>query len=183
MKKFLFVVVLYFNSCLLYGQSGWEADLRVTSEFYIQYTEVNVSMIVDLYYNGNLVSPDSNYEYNWWIMSPNSENPSWHSWTTNYGYNTQGTHTYQDSTEEYAGLFDVKCKVTIPGVGTITSDVIRIPWYSVIADQKKSNLVLFGTVKYWYKGDFKDNNGLGTIYFPRYDPPVFRNAAPGNISE
>ncbi len=59
--------------------------------------------------------------------------------------------------------------------GTIVnSDVIRIPWYSVVPNQKKDNGISFGSVSYWYKGSLKDNSGLSRVYIPRYDPKILQ---------
>ena len=191
MKKILFLIsfiltVLIIDIATIYGQGGWTANLLVYDESYVagslvyptEKSEYNVEMRVDLYDNyGNPVQPGSSYLYNWWRRSPNSSNPSdynWYSWQTNTGDNIQATHTYINSTEPYAGLFDVYCIVTIPDVDTVTSNTIRIPWYRIVPDQKKNNGNSFGSVNYWYKGSFKDNNGLNTIYIPRYDPKVLQ---------
>ncbi len=157
------------------AQSGWSADLHVDHENYIQNTEVNVNMIVDLYdENNNLVQPQSNYKYEFfkkYILEPN---PQWISYGVQWGVNQQGTHTYQDSTQAPEGKFEVKCKITLPGGTIINSDVITIPWFSVIPNQKKQNGSSFGTIDYWYKNDYRDNNGINTIYLPRHSSQVLR---------
>ena len=62
-KLFVFITLSIFNLTQIFGQSGWRADLRVYNESYIQETEVNVNMVVDLYYDDVLVLPQSNYKY------------------------------------------------------------------------------------------------------------------------
>lgn len=184
MKSFLItiLILLFVNIYQLYGQNIWQADLLVESESLLNYKptdpdeldEIDVSMRVDLYYNGVLVTPQSNYKYEFfkkYILVPNS---NWVSYGVQWGINTQGTHTYIDSTQAPEGKFDVYCKITLPDGTIINSDIITIPWYSVVPDQKLSSGTSFGSVKYWYKEDFKDNNGLGTIYIPRYDSKVLQ---------
>jgi len=172
------IVILSFSSIFqLYGQSGWRADLRVLDENYIGGAgnkEVNVNMIVDLYYNDVLILPQSNYKYEFfkkYILLPN---PEWVAYAPKWGDNQQGTHTYQDSTWIPEGKFDVYCKITLPDNTVINSDVITIPWYSVVPDQKLSSGISFGSIKYWYKDTFRNNNGLNTIYIPRYDAKVLQ---------
>ena len=61
MKRILLIIVVITTLVpginQTYGQN-WKADLKVISEFYIQQTEVNVSMIIDLYHDGELIDPE-----------------------------------------------------------------------------------------------------------------------------
>ena len=178
MKPFLITIVLSFiNIFQVYGQSGWISDLRVISENYHvddPRKEMNVVMIADLYFNNVLIDPQSNYKYEFYFSYPLEENPEWVGYLTNpqFGNNIKGTHAYQDSTKIPEGMRDVYCKITLPDNTVVVSDTIRIPWYSVVPDQKLSSGTSFGSIKYWYKGSFKDNDGLDRIYIPRYDPKV-----------
>ena len=102
--------------------------------------------------------------------------PEWTEYSTSpqWGDNTQGTHSYQDSATVPEGKFEVKCKITLENGTIINPDIITIPWYSVLPDQKESNGSSFGSINYWYKGNFKDNNGLNEMYIPRYDRKVLQ---------
>ncbi len=181
MKSLLTIIILLLiaNVDPFKAQTGWVADLRVNEESYIGglgNKEANVNMIADLFYNGELIVPQSNYKYEFfkrYILEPDLDwiefaaSPQW-------GYNQQGTHVYQDSTWSPEGKFEVYCKITLPDNTIVNSDIITIPWYSVVTDQKLIEGTSFGSVKYWYKTNFKDNNGLGTIYIPRYDTKVLQ---------
>ncbi|OGU77365.1 MAG: hypothetical protein A2V93_00120 [Ignavibacteria bacterium RBG_16_34_14] len=50
-KLFLFITMSIFNLASIYGQSGWNVDLRVDKENYITNTEINFGITADLYYN------------------------------------------------------------------------------------------------------------------------------------
>ena len=171
-KSFLFIMTLIFNLVLTYGQSEWRADLRVDGEYYIQFTEINVGIVCDLYFDDVLVSPQANYRFDWYRSLPNSD-PTWVYRLTVYGSGEYGTHAIQDSNDIY-GKLDFYCTVTIPGEDPINSDIIRVPWYSVSPNQKKSSGSSFGSIDYWYKGNFRDNDGLNEIYIPRYDSKVLQ---------
>lgn len=72
-KLFVFITLSIFNLTQIFGQSGWRADLRVYNESYIQETEVNVNMVVDLYYDDVLVLPQSNYKYEFFYRYVSTE--------------------------------------------------------------------------------------------------------------
>jgi hypothetical protein len=180
MKSFLTIITIstILNLVQIYGQSGWRADLRVDDEylFFNQPPEINVSVIAELYYNDELKPVLQNYKYEFfrkYILLPN---PEWVEYITSpqWGDNHQGTHTYLDSTIVPEGKFEVYCKITLPDDMIVNSDVITIPWYSVSPDQKKFTGSSFGSIDYWYKGSFKNNNGLNEIYIPRYDRKVLQ---------
>ena len=174
MKSILIIIILSFSSiCSILGQSGWRADLRVYEESNFGVHELNVRMIVDLYDNNGLVTPQPNYKYEFFKRHP-LLGPEWILAATKWGINTLGTHANQDSTELPAGKLDFYCKITLPDDLVITADTIRVPWYNVIPNQKKISGSSFGSIDYWYKGSFKDNNGLNEIYIPRYDPKVLQ---------
>lgn len=178
-RLFLFTMILILNLVSIYGQSEWTADLRVDAEYVFPNPidpEVNVSMYADLYYNDELkpVLPTYKYEFfKRYILLPD---PVWIQFITTpqWGDNHQGTHTYLDSTIVPEGKFEVYCKITLPDETIVNSDIITIPWYSVSPDQKNFSGSSFGSIDYWYKGSFKDNNGLNEIYIPRYDPKVLQ---------
>jgi len=164
MKKIILITLLFTCIYQLYGQSGWKVDVRVILEEYIQSTEINIEMQADIYHDGTLITPQPDYKFVWYRSLPIDENPVWEPRDTTYGYPLSGTHALQDSTQYPAGKMDFYCAVTIPGYNiTINSDTIRVPWYSVLPDQKKSNGASFGSVSYWYKGNFRDNNGLDIV--------------------
>ena len=174
MKNLLILSSFLFYHLLTFAQPEWAADLHVTEEHYIQTTEINVQMIVDIYHYGELVQVQPDFKFEWYRALPLSD-PVLRLRSTVYGFAGYGTHTYQDPTEPPYGLIDFYCKVTMPEYGiTINSDDIRVPWYSLLPDQKLSSGSSFGTIDYWYKGHFKDNNGLGLIYSPRDDPKVLQ---------
>ena len=67
-KLFLFLFIVILDLVSLYGQNGWSADLRVYHENYQvndPNKEMNINMIVDLYYNNILQSvlPSTKYEF------------------------------------------------------------------------------------------------------------------------
>ncbi len=176
MKSFLTIITIstILNLAQIYGQSGWRADVRDYHENNFGVHELNVSMIADLYDDDILqpVLPTYKYEFfKRYILLPD---PEWIAYAPQWGINTQGTHAYQDSTIVPEGKFVIYCKITLPDDITVNSDVITIPWYSVLPDQQKFSGSSFGSIDYWYKGSFKDNNGLNEIYIPRYDPKVLQ---------
>jgi len=108
------IILLLFCFLQIYGQSSWRADLRVYDESYIGgegNKELNVNMIVDLYYNNVPYSPQSNYKYEFFKKLILEPNPEWIEFSTSpqWGNNIQGTHAYQDSTLAPAGKFDIYC--------------------------------------------------------------------------
>lgn len=171
--KYAIIIFLTFQIQIL-SQSGWRADLRVVSENYIQNTEVNVLMIVDLYYNGVKVSPQSNYKFEWFRHLPLVPNSGWELRSTYFGNPENGTHTYQDPNQVPEGLIDFYCKVTVPNENPIFTEVITVPWYSIVPNQLKNNGGSFGSVEYWDGSSFQNNNGLSTMYFPREEPILIK---------
>ncbi len=173
MKKLVSIfVTLFFILCFKQteAQSTWKADLRVTEEHYIQITEINEQMIADLYKDGNLVSQiPPNAIFTWYRYLPNDNNPSWLERNTSVGNNEYAGSHVQLNKHLYR-IIDFYCKITIPDENlTFNSDTIRVPWSKIEPDQKNNEGNSFGTISYWYKGNFKTNNGLSDIYSPGED--------------
>jgi hypothetical protein len=140
--------------------------------------EVNVDMEAMLVRDGQPIDPQPEYFYEWWREKPNVPGQQWELRNSGYGYNgyRAGTHCYFDSTLT-EGLFDYYCRITIPpeqeAVTVVYSDTIRIPWWGVYANQKRTSGASYGTVKFWKDGAFVTNHVVpDTFLIPRYAAKV-----------
>ena len=178
MKKVMYLSVFFlFNLIQVFAQGNYTLDLRVDEEAnHVDDPdkEMDVILKADLYLDDSLLNPQSNYKYEFYRRYILESNPQWIMYGTSpqWGNNQQGTHPYQDSTHVPQGKFEIKCKITLPDGTIVNSDIVTIPWYTVIPNQKKSNGSSFGSVNYWYKGNFRDNNGLEEVCIPRYGAKI-----------
>lgn len=174
LKNIILSVFIFIGFIQINAQNEWSADINVIEEHHIQSTEINVQMIVDLYHNGSLISVPSNAIIEVYRFLPLSDNPSWGLRYTLNGTNEFGTHTtlYGPPLSDDENIIDFYCTVILPSYSvTFNSDTIRVPWSAIQPDQQK-NGTSFGSIEYWYKGDYRDNNGLAEFYVPRNEQTV-----------